>query len=285
MKGIIREKKFRDFLKQEEKSEATISKYLRDIKVYGEWIESEKINGAFSNEKAAKKVALRYKEYLTDSDLKTCSINTKLASINSYMACIGYSVRLKYIKVQKQHFYSKDKELTGVEYRKLVTKAYEMGNERLALIIETLASTGLRISELEYVTVEGLKARKVQVFLKGKSRVVYLPMKLCVKLHEYVFDHEIEEGPIFRTSHKTPVSRKQIWREMKGAAEAAEIEYTKVFPHNMRHVFAKTYYRQFRDISTLANILGHSSLETTRIYIASSRENAEKQIDSLAMLR
>ena len=284
MKGVIRKKKFKEYLIQEEKSEATINKYLRDIMVYGEWIESEGIEGAFSNSKEAKRVALRYKEYLTNSDLKTNSINNKLASINSYLTCLGYSDKVKYIKVQKQHFYSKEKEMTGFEYRRLVTTAYEQGNERLALIIESLASTGLRISELEYVTVEGLKQRKVQVLLKGKSRIVYLPMKLCVKLHEYVLNHDIENGPIFRTANKTPVSRKQIWREMKKLAEAAQIEYSKVFPHNMRHVFARTYYRQYRDISTLANILGHSSLETTRIYVASSRENAEKQIDSLAML-
>lgn len=285
MKGIIKEKMFKEYLIQEEKSNATIIKYLRDIKVYGEWIESEGIDAAFSNERSAKKVALKYKEYLTNSDLKTNSINNKLASINSYLSCLGYTDKVKYIKVQKQHFYSKEKEMTNIEYRRLVATAYEMGNERLALIIETLASTGLRISELEYLTVESLKQRKVQVYLKGKSRVVYLPMKLCVKLHEYVFDHKIEGGPVFRTVHKTPINRKQVWREMKKAAEMAQVEYTKVFPHNMRHVFAKEYYKQFGDISTLANILGHSSLETTRIYISSSREDAEKQIDSLAMLR
>lgn len=285
MKGIIREKKFKDYLVEGEKSQSTISKYLRDIRIYAEWIESEGIERPFSSGKMAKKVALGYKEYLTNSDLKTVSINNKLASVNSYMACLGYDERVKYIKVQRENFYSKNKELTTREYRKLVEKARESGNERLALIIETMASTGIRISELEYLTVEGLEKRKVQVYLKGKSRIVYLPMKLCVKLHEYVFEKGIESGPIFTTSRHIPINRRQVWREMKRAAEQAEIDYSKVFPHNMRHVFAKSYYSQYRDISTLANILGHSSLETTRIYISSSRENANEQIDAMEIIR
>lgn len=285
MKKIIRAKKFIEFLREEEKSDATISKYIRDFEAFAEWIDSEEIQNPFSNEKKAKETALAYKEYLTNSDLKSNSINNKLASVNAFLRCIGFTCRVKYIKVQKELFYSKDKELNSTEYIRLVMKAYENGNERLALIIETLASTGLRISELEYLTAEALKERKVQVYLKGKSRIVYLPMKLCVKLHEYIFDKGIESGPVFRTANDTPVNRKQIWMEMKETAEEAHIEQSKVFPHNMRHVFAKTYYKQYRDISTLANILGHSSLETTRIYIASSRESAEKQIDALTMIR
>lgn len=285
LQKVIDQEKFLEHLRENEKSQATISKYTRDVRMYAEWIEAEGIKAPFTDSRSAKMTAIKYKEYLMNSDLKSNSINNKLAAVNSYMESLGYNDKVKYIRVQKNHFYSKEKELTCQEYHLLVESAMNRGNERLALIIQTLASTGLRISELQFVTVQGLMNRKVFVHLKGKSRTVYLPNDLCTKLHYYVKKNKIKRGPIFITSRKTPVSRRQVWREMKDAADSAHIEYSKVFPHNMRHIFAKAYYERYRDLSTLADILGHSSLETTRIYLSNTFEHTEQQIDSLGLVQ
>lgn len=284
-RNVIDKERFMEHLIENEKAPTTINKYIKDLDMYGRWITEAGISSPFADSKTAKMTAIKYKEYLKNSDLKSNSINNKLAAVNSYMESLGYTDKVKYIKVQKNHFYSKERELSLEEYSKLVDSARAKGNERLALIIETLASTGIRISELQFVTIEGLMNRKIYVHLKGKSRVVYLPNDLCTKLHKYVKKNRIKRGPIFITSSKVPISRRQIWREMKGAADRAHIEYSKVFPHNMRHVFAKAYYDRYHDLSTLADILGHSSLETTRIYLANTFESAEHQIDTLGLVR
>lgn len=285
LKKVIDQEKFREHLIENEKSPATITKYISDVKMYADWISKSGIDSPFSDCKAAKMTAIKYKEFLMNSDLKSNSINNKLAAVNSYMESLGYNDKVKYIKVQKNHFYSKDRELTCQEYHLLVDGAMERGNERLALIIQTLASTGLRISELQFVTVEGLMNRKVQVHLKGKTRTVYLPNDLCTKLHLYIKKKKIKRGPVFITSKRKPLNRRQVWREMKDAADRAHIEYSKVFPHNMRHIFAKAYYERYHDLTTLADILGHSSLETTRIYLANTFEHTEQQIDSLGLVQ
>lgn len=283
--NVIDKERFMEHLIECEKSPNTINKYVNEVKRYEEWINFEGIDSPFYDDRTAKMTAIKYKEYLKNSDLKSNSINNKLAAVNSYMESIGYTDKVRYIRVQKNHFYSKDRELSVDEYIRLVDSARSKGNERLALIIETLASTGIRISELQFVTVEGLMERKVNVHLKGKTRTVYLPNDLCIKLHKYVKSKRIRRGPIFRTSNKVAINRRQVWREMKDAADRVQIEYSKVFPHNMRHIFAKAYYERYHDLSMLADILGHSSVETTRIYLANTFESAESQIDSLGLVR
>lgn len=268
--------KFKKNMKTEEKSQATIEKYLRDTKQFLEELgEGSEIT---------KDRVIAYKESLAERYAVT-SANSKVAAVNCFLrtaGCEGCSV--KSFKVQKNVFRTKERELTKEEYIRLVKTAQRHGKRQLGMLIQTICATGIRISELPYVTVEALYTRRAVVSLKGKTRIVLLPAELCRELTAYVRTENIRSGSIFVTRNGNPLDRSNIFHSMKKLCEDAEVDRDKVFPHNLRHLFAVTYYKAEKDVCHLADILGHSSINTTRIYTIISCEEQEQQINGLGLL-
>ena len=268
--------KFKKNMKTEEKSQATIEKYLRDTKQFLEELgEGSEIT---------KDRVIAYKESLAERYAVT-SANSKVAAVNCFLrtaGCEGCSV--KSFKVQKNVFRTKERELTKEEYIRLVKTAQRHGKRQLGMLIQTICATGIRISELPYVTVEALYTRRAVVSLKGKTRIVLLPAELCQELTAYVRTENIRSGSIFVTRNGKPLDRSNIFHSMKKLCEDAEVDRDKVFPHNLRHLFAVTYYKAEKDVCHLADILGHSSINTTRIYTIISCEEQEQQINGLGLL-
>ncbi len=268
--------KFKKNMKTEEKSQATIEKYLRDTKQFLEELgEGSEIT---------KDRVIAYKESLAERYAVT-SANSKVAAVNCFLrtaGCEGCSV--KSFKVQKNVFRTKERELTKEEYIRLVKTAQRHGKRQLGMLIQTICATGIRISELPYVTVEALYTRRAVVSLKGKTRIVLLPAELCRELTAYVRTENIRSGSIFVTRNGKPLDRSNIFHSMKKLCEDAEVDRDKVFPHNLRHLFAVTYYKAEKDVCHLADILGHSSINTTRIYTIISCEEQEQQINGLGLL-
>ena len=268
--------KFKKNMKTEEKSQATIEKYLRDTKQFLEELgEGSEIT---------KDRVIAYKESLAERYAVT-SANSKVAAVNCFLrtaGCEGCSV--KSFKVQKNVFRTKERELTKEEYIRLVKTAKRHGKRQLGMLIQTICTTGIRISELPYVTVEALYTRRAVVSLKGKTRIVLLPAELCRELTAYVRTENIRSGSIFVTRNGKPLDRSNIFHSMKKLCEDAEVDRDKVFPHNLRHLFAVTYYKAEKDVCHLADILGHSSINTTRLYTIISCEEQEQQINGLGLL-
>lgn len=266
--------KFRLYLSEEEKSKATIEKYLRDVNAFSLWLK---------NNELTKKHVLEYKEYLT-TKYAPKSVNSVLSSLNSFFSFIGVNeLKVKTLKIQKQLFLNNEKMLTKEEYNRLLKSAREKGNKRLFLIMQTICSCGIRVSELKYITVACVKCGKAHINLKGKIRIVILPKKLCKALTQYIKKENIKEGSIFVSKNGNPLNRSNIWKMMKNLCDAANVEKSKVFPHNLRHLFARMYYSVEKDIVRLADILGHSSVETTRIYTMENGDIHRRQIDSLGL--
>lgn len=267
---------FKRHLIEEEKAENTIDKYLRDINEFYEWHNNSKI--------VTKDDLLDYKEYLKKSRLKVSSINSKISSLNAYFTYTeNETLKVKVLKCQKSLFGSKEKELTKYELNKLYETA--KNNERLKYLIETIVKTGARVSEVKFITVESIGIGKAIVDNKGKIRTILIPRKLCKKLKDYCKKKNINNGPIFLTKNKKPLDRKQIWQMMKDLANKAGVPKVKVFPHNLRHLFAREFYKQTHDIVKLASILGHSSIETTRIYTKETEDECRIDIEKLEILR
>ncbi|MBQ0041183.1 MAG: tyrosine-type recombinase/integrase [Clostridiales bacterium] len=283
-RNVIDVNGFIEYLKENEKSKATIDKYASDIVKFRDWIEERGMKLPFATTESAKRVAIDYKEYLKHSGIKPASVNVKLASINAYYKYKNYHTSIRYLRIQRRIFTDRSRELSLIEYRRLVEEALNQGNYKLALIMETMAATGMRVSELQYITAESILNDKVQVDLKNKIRTIFLPDRLRSKLCQYALDNDIDEGELFRTNRGTPMTRRQIWQEMQEVSRGAGVARTKVFPHNMRHVFARTYYQKCKDIARLADVLGHSSLETTRVYIMDSGSELERQINNLGIV-
>ena len=257
---IIR--KFQKKLIEEEKSNATIEKYIRDVTAFVSYLDDSVIT---------KNKIIAYKQYLLDKNYAARSINSMLASINSMLCFLGWTeLKVKSLKVQQQAFCMEEKELTRAEYERLCQTAMKKNNERLCLILQTICSTGIRVSELQFITVEAVREGKAVVSLKGKIRAVFLMKKLQRKLLRYISEQKICEGCVFVTRTGKPISRSNIWREMKGLCMEANVDPRKVFPHNLRHLFARIFYGLEKDIARLADVLGHSSVNTTRIYIVSN---------------
>ena len=265
---------FHKMLIHAEKGKQTIEKYIRDIGKLKEYADGRNIT---------KELLLEYKEYLeTSGQYKITSINSYLAAANHYCEVMGWmDIRVKMIKMQKETFVPENKEITMHEYEKLIKAAYEKGNERLALIIETLGSTGIRISELSNITVESLKLGMSDIHNKGKVRRILYPTKLRNLLKDYIRREHITHGSIFVTSKGNPMNRSNVWRMMKKLCKAAGVSEEKVYPHNMRHLFARTFYKVKNDIAKLADVLGHSSIDTTRIYIKSTGREHIRQLDKM----
>ncbi len=245
---------FENYLIEEEKSNATIEKYLRDVNAFASYLYSRELS---------KGEVIAYKKSITE-DYAPASVNSMLVSINSFLKFIGRAdCCVKLLKIQRQIFANEKKELTTSEYKRLLEAAK---NTRLALVIQTICETGIRVSELRYITAEAVSQGKAVVDCKNKTRIIFIPSPLRKVLLGYIKKSGIEAGSVFVTKSGKPLNRSNIWREMKALCKKANVSADKVFPHNLRHLFARTFYSIERDIVRLADLLGHSSIDTTRIY-------------------
>ena len=266
---------FERYLTKEEKSRATVEKYLRDVRSFFRFSNT----GSISKEQM-----IAYKEYLTDR-YAPASVNSMLAAVNGFLEWAGYpQYRVKPLKIQREIFTKPEKELSKEEYIRLVKAAEEKQNCRLALILQTICATGIRVSELQFITLETARTGRTVVDCKGKKRTVFLPGALSRALQEYCREHGIKEGVVFRTKNRKPLDRSNIWRDMKNLCCSAGVEPEKVFPHNLRHLFARTYYHMEKDLSRLADLLGHSNVTTTRIYTMESGLEHAKQVERMGLV-
>lgn len=279
MNDTVKIEKIEDFLEHlqiEERSEGTIQKYRRDLNAFFGWIGDKAVT---------KEAASGWKEYLLSRHYKPVTINSMLSALNSFFCFCGrYEYRVKFLRIQRRIFRSQERELTRREYERLLTTAQNAGKTRLALVMETICATGIRVSEVSYITLEAVENGRAEIALKGKIRTILLPGKLCRKLRKYAKQQKITSGGIFLTKSGNLLSRKQIWAEMKSLCSQAGIVPSKVFPHNLRHLFARIFYQSARDVVKLADVLGHSNIETTRIYLISTGEEHARQIERLGLV-
>lgn len=264
------------YLKQEERTQATVEKYLRDVRAFALWLDGKAVT---------KDAVTGWKERLLEERRAPSTVNAALSALNGLFRFLGWEgCRARFVKVQRRLFRDPARELTRPDYDRLIATARELGKERLALVMETICSTGVRVSEVRYLTVEAVRRGRVEISLKGKVRVILIPSKLSRKLLKYAKKNKTVSGEIFLTGNGKSLSRRQIWAEMKRLCVHAEVEPSRVFPHNLRHLFATAYYRAYRDIAKLADVLGHSSIETTRIYLLTSGEEHQRQLDRLGLV-
>ena len=256
------------YLREQEKSAATLEKYKREL---------YELLSFLSGKNESKEELISWKAQL-EQKYRPAGVNGRLVAANGFFSFFGrYDLRMKLLRIQKEIFAKEEKELTKGEYIRLVQAAERKGNMRLSLVIQTICATGIRVSELQYITVESLKKGRAEVNCKGKRRVIFLPMDLLRKLKNYAKEKGISTGVIFCTRTGCPLNRCNIWSDMKKLCRDAQVNPQKVFPHNLRHLFARTFYSLEKDIAKLADLLGHSNIETTRIYIMESgREHQEK---------
>ncbi|MCC8150399.1 MAG: tyrosine-type recombinase/integrase [Lachnospiraceae bacterium] len=262
-------------LKEDEKSKATIEKYSSILRKLMLWLDGRNFG---------KQQLTDYRDYLLQSQTAS-TVNGVLSAVNSWMTYAGIEgCRIRHLKVQRRAFCSVKKEISRGEYNKLLHTAKRHGNERLYYAMETICSVGIRASELKYITVEAVERGRADIDLKGKNRTILLPEKLCRKLKRYAGKHKITSGPIFLSRNGNAMSRKQVWTEMKSLCGSADVDAGKVFPHNLRHLFARCFYKATHDVAKLADVLGHSSMETTRIYLVTSGEEHIRVLDSLQLV-
>lgn len=267
---------FKNYLIIQEKSDNTCDKYVRDITSFMIWLNDEVVT---------KVLALKYKKELCEKYAPR-SVNATLASLNSFFKFMGwYDLYINALKIQRQIFSDKEKELSKTEYERLLIAAKNMKNERLYYLMQTICSTGIRVSELRYITVSAIKSGQAIINCKGKMRIVILPKELCKMLKEYIKKNNIKDGSVFISRNGKALDRSYIWKMLKTLCDDANVSKDKVFPHNFRHLFARTYYSLQKDIVRLADILGHSSINTTRIYTIESGDVHRKQIQQLGLLR
>lgn len=264
------------YLQLEEKSGATMEKYLRDIRAFACWLDGRDISKELTSE---------WKSHLVSQDYAPTTVNAMLSALNSLLEFLNLrECRVKFLKIRRRLFRDADRELTKDDYQRLLNAAHKLGRERLGLLVETIGATGIRVSEVAYITVEAVQQGKAEIALKGKIRTILLPGKLCRKLLKYAKKQKTASGAIFRTKSGKELGRRQIWAELKGLCKYAGVEPRKVFPHNLRHLFATVFYRTCRDIAKLADLLGHSSIETTRIYLVTSGTEHQREIDRLGLV-
>lgn len=260
----------------EERAPSTTEKYLRDIRAFAAWLDRRPVT---------KEAVSGWKEELLSRHYAPTTINASLAALNGLFRFLGWEdCRARYLKIQRRLFRDSSRELTRSDYDRLIATAQERGQHRLMLLMETICATGIRVSEVKYITVEAAQNGRADISLKGKIRTILIPAKLCRKLLKYAKKQKTVSGEIFFTRNGTPMNRSQIWAEMKALCQYAGVEPTKVFPHNLRHLFATAFYRACRDIVHLADVLGHSSIETTRIYLLTSGTEHQKQLDRLGFV-
>lgn len=278
MKRILDPKQMQEFefyLRNEERSVATIEKYMRDVRFFASFVCDAEID---------KQKVLDYKGKLGET-YAVSSANSMIAAMNCFLRFCGWhDLCVKQFKMQRQVYCSEEKELTRAEYIRLLEAANAKHNERLNLIIQTICGTGIRVSELQYITVEALHNGEAIVNCKGKSRRVFIVPELKKKLLRYVKEQGISTGTVFVTRGGKPVSRNSIWKDMKALCEQANVSPSKVFPHNLRHLFARTFYGIEKDIAKLADILGHASINTTRIYIVTTGAEHKRKMEHMRLI-
>lgn len=274
----ITEKQLQEFVQElfvNEKSRSTIQKYVHDIRCFAAYAEGKEIG---------KELVMTYKAQLGEK-YAVSSANSMLAALNGFFRFAGWEdCCVRQFKQQKNVYLAKEKELTKAEYFRLVSTAEKSDNQRLSLLLQAICSCGIRVSELSYVTVEAVKAGKAEVSCKGKSRTIFFVKMLQKKLLDYARKQGIEQGSIFITKKGKPMDRSNIWREMKNLCEKAQVPPEKVFPHNLRHLFARIFYQIEKDIAKLADILGHSSINTTRIYIMTTGAEHLQKMESMRLV-
>ena len=262
-------------LGEEERSPATLEKYLREVRQFAAFLGGREVT---------RELAAAWREELSARQ-SPATVNGKLTALDRLLASLGWEdCRVKHLRVQRQLFRDSARELSREEYARLVETARRLGRGRQSLLMETICATGIRVSEVRYITAEAVREGRTEIALKGKIRTILLPGKLCRKLEKYARQKKITSGELFLTRSGRPMSRKQIWAEMKGVCRAAGVAPSKVFPHNLRHLFARCFYRVSRDVAKLADVLGHSSIETTRIYLLTSGAEHQRQLDRLGLV-
>lgn len=270
-------KEFELYLIREEKAKNTIEKYMRDIRIFYEWFEEK-----MRYEDVTKDVLIEYKTYLRNSIEKTSTINSKISSLNAFFTWAESELlKIKVFKCQKSLFGQEEKNLSIEDVKRLINVSE---SERDKLIIETIVKTGIRVSEISSITVLAIKVNKAIVNNKGKERIVIIPYDLCNKLKLFCKKNKIENGPVFISKNGNPIDRKQVWKLMKNLCKESGVNSKKVFPHNLRHLFAREYYKENKNIVKLASILGHSSIETTRIYTMETEMECRISIEKLKFI-
>lgn len=273
MKGKVEE--YLEYLEKEEKSIATRKQYGRDVMSFLRFAGGARVT---------KELVIRYKENLQKA-YQPASVNTKIAAINGFFTFMGREdLRVKQLKIQRRAYCSKEKELTRAEYLRLIQAAESRNDGKLALMIQTICGTGIRVSELSSITAEAVQSGEAVINLKGKTRSILIPGKLRKVLSAYTKRLNIVSGPVFITRTGRPVDRSNIWKMMKSLCACAGVKPSKVFPHSFRHLFARCFYAINRDIAKLADILGHSNINTTRIYIISSGREHRRHMDALGLV-
>lgn len=263
-------------LRREDRSTGTVDKYLRDVRGFLRWLDGAPVTREDVN---------RWRAALLAQNYAPVTINSKLAALNGLFRFLGWAdCRAKFLKIQRKLFRDPERELTKEDYQRLLASARNQGRERLALLMETICATGIRVSEVRYFTVEAAREGRVEIALKGKVRTILIPLKLTRKLLKYAGQEKITSGKIFLTGGGKELSRRQIWGEMKNLCRTAGVKPRKVFPHNLRHLFATVFYRACKDIARLADILGHSSIETTRIYLVTSGAEHARALERLGLV-
>ena len=267
--------RFRNHLRRQERSPGTVENYLRYARAFASRLEGRRVT---------KELTAAWKEEMVARGYAPATVNAMLAAVNGLLAFLGREdCRVKLLRIQRRLFRDPARELTGEEYRRLLDTARARGRERLALLMEAICATGIRVSEVKYLTVEAAKAGRTDVALKGKVRTILIPNKLCRKLLKYAKKNKTASGEIFLTRSGKSLSRRQIWCELKSLCSQAGVEPSKVFPHNLRHLFARCFYRATRDVARLADVLGHSSIDTTRIYLISTGVEHARILDRLRL--
>lgn len=267
---------FENTLQCEEKSPATIEKYLHDLKSFFAWVGEDN--------QVTKEKVIQYKRELMENYMPS-SVNSMLAALNCFFKKMNwYDCVVKTLKIQREAFRSANRELTRKEYYRLLRAAQKQGKERLSLVMQTICSTGIRVSELKFITVRSLEDGRATVSLKGKIRIILIPDKLCRILRKYTQKLGIKNGPVFITRNGNPLDRSNILHEMKSLCDESGISRSKIFPHNLRHLFAVTYYQIQKDLPHLADLLGHSNVDTTRVYTRVNGKEQAEQINRMGLV-
>ena len=262
-------------LRDQERAPATVQKYVQDLTALWDWLAGRPLTKA---------ALIEWKESLSASHAPA-TVNSMLAAVNGFFRFMGWKgIAVKLLKIQKALFCDERRELTRAEYARLVSAAQKVGNERLSLVMQTICATGIRVSELRFITVEAVTTGRAEICNKGKRRTVFLPGRLRRLLRKYLQKQKKTAGAVFTTRTGRPLDRSNIWRDMKALCESADVEPSKVFPHNLRHLFARTYYSLEKDLSRLADILGHSSVNTTRIYTVESGGVHQRQLERMELI-